>query len=405
MTLESAYLEWNRPTMDGGSEILGYYVEYKDRNSLNWRAANRGVSRERKMKVSGLQAGLVYLFRVCTENIVGKSKWSKETDGDVARDQCSPPLNVKPVAADRTSATIEWELPEYDGGSHISGYMVERRELPGGRWLKCNYCNITDRTYQITSLTEEMNYEFRVYAHNAAGSYSEPSEPTCAVCCVDCYIAPKLDLDRHIKDTVIARAGEKIVLGADIVGRPVPTVDWKFNKRCIESDKHYTIETNSERTQIEIKDLTRDDTGPYELELTNCAGTKSITINLKVHDTPAPPIGPVEVTSVYADRVTLVWKQPGNDGCSMITNYIVERREKSRLAWTVVAPCVESLNHRITGLLEGHEYLFRVRAENKYGQGRALESIAVTTKNPFVEPGQPGRPTVTNVTKSGAMIA
>ena len=160
MTLESAYLEWNRPTMDGGSEILGYYVEYKDRNSLNWRAANRGVSRERKMKVSGLQAGLVYLFRVCTENIVGKSKWSKETDGDVARDQCSPPLNVKPVAADRTSATIEWDLPEYDGGSHISGYMVERRELPDGRWLKCNYCNITDRTYQITSLTEEMNYEF-----------------------------------------------------------------------------------------------------------------------------------------------------------------------------------------------------------------------------------------------------
>ena len=30
MTLESAHLEWNPPSTDGGSEILGYYVEYKD---------------------------------------------------------------------------------------------------------------------------------------------------------------------------------------------------------------------------------------------------------------------------------------------------------------------------------------------------------------------------------------
>jgi titin len=270
--------------------------------------------------------------------------------------------------------------------------------------LKCNFSNITDRFYTITGLTEDLNYEFRVYAKNAAGSTSEASEVTCPICCVDCYIAPKLDLDRNIKDTVIARAGDTIKLGADIVGKPAPTIDWKLNKRIIESDNHYIIESSETRTVLEIKDLTREDTGKYELELTNCAGTKAITINLKVHDTPAAPVGPIDITSVYADRVTMVWKQPSNDGCSLITNYVVERRETSRLAWTVVAPCVETLSHRVTGLLEGHEYLFRVRAENKYGTGKALETIAVVAKNPFVEPGAPSRPTVTNVTKSGAMV-
>ena len=51
MTLDSAHLEWNRPTMNGGSDILGYYIEYKDRNSINWRAANRAITTERKIKM------------------------------------------------------------------------------------------------------------------------------------------------------------------------------------------------------------------------------------------------------------------------------------------------------------------------------------------------------------------
>lgn len=75
----------------------------------------------------------------------------------------------------RDSATIQWQPPTSNGGSPLTGYVVERREEGRLSWM---YCGRTDADVTILtcpSLTENTQYHFRVYAENRYGR-SEPLE-------------------------------------------------------------------------------------------------------------------------------------------------------------------------------------------------------------------------------------
>lgn len=85
-----------------------------------------------------------------------------------------------------STVSIKWSTPLNDGGSPITGYTVERKPYTPtgeGRWLKCNYTNVTDTNFKVTALGEGEVYEFRVIAKNANGVFSTPSESTGAVTC------------------------------------------------------------------------------------------------------------------------------------------------------------------------------------------------------------------------------
>lgn len=85
----------------------------------------------------------------------------------------------------KNSVRLAWQRPPYDGGSKITGYSIERREAPNGRWVKANFTNITEMGFTISGLNPDETYEFRVYAKNAVGSMSNPSLIAGPVTCVD----------------------------------------------------------------------------------------------------------------------------------------------------------------------------------------------------------------------------
>lgn len=75
------------------------------------------------------------------------------------------------------------------------------------------------------------------------------------------------------------------------------------------------------------------------------------------------------------------------DGGAPISNYIVDKRETSRAIWAQVSSKIKGavFELNVEKLIEGHEYQFRIRAENMWGVGDPLITNPVIAKNPFSE--------------------
>ena len=73
-----ATIEWLKPESDGGSPLLHYLVERRERKSARWVKVNRdGAHLDSTLKVCGLTEGNAYQFRVTAINKAGDSEPSE----------------------------------------------------------------------------------------------------------------------------------------------------------------------------------------------------------------------------------------------------------------------------------------------------------------------------------------
>ena len=70
----------------------------------------------------------------------------------------------------QNSADLEWKPSEKDGGTPITGYLVEYRTSSRTTWSKSSYMDATTTKYTASNLTEGSEYYFRVIAINAEGN-------------------------------------------------------------------------------------------------------------------------------------------------------------------------------------------------------------------------------------------
>lgn len=79
----------------------------------------------------------------------------------------------------KNSVALSWTKPTNDGGSRLTGYIVEKKKK-GDNWVECASVPSHQLNATVPGLTEGEEYQFRVRAENAIGP-GEPSKPTNAL--------------------------------------------------------------------------------------------------------------------------------------------------------------------------------------------------------------------------------
>lgn len=64
----------------------------------------------------------------------------------------SPPLNLNFSDQTKAAVTLTWETPTSNGGSMITGYIIEKCDDGTDKWLRCNARLCPDLSYRVQSL-------------------------------------------------------------------------------------------------------------------------------------------------------------------------------------------------------------------------------------------------------------
>uniref|UniRef100_A0A8C1H1W1 Titin n=1 Tax=Cyprinus carpio TaxID=7962 RepID=A0A8C1H1W1_CYPCA len=373
----------------GDNIVLDADIHGKPTPDIQWLKEGKEIDKTLRIEVRSTQKYASITIKDCTRldggeyDLVLRNSGGTKTIPITVKvlDRPGPPtgpLRVTGVMSDKCH--LSWSEPLQNGGANISHYILEKRET-------------------IENLKENAEYNFRVCAINSEG-VGEPADVHGSVTASEKIEAPEIELDADLRKVVSVRAGGSLRLFITIRGRPEPSIIWEKEDGPL--TERAQIESTSSYTMLVIDNVNRFDSGKYNLTLENKSGTKSAFVNVRVLDTPSSP-QKFEVKDVKKDSVTLCWDPPLTDGGAKITNYVVEKRESTRKAYTTVTSNCTQTSFKVDELQEGGIFYFRVCAVNEYGFG-----VMAETKNPIKVaqvPMPPGKVTLVDVTKNSVTLA
>ncbi len=353
-------LAWTDPDDD---TITGYQVRYSDRGAALPAWSDRhnitSTASTTSHPVTGLTDGTAYTFQV------------RAKKGDVAGASASVTQPVAPgnlsASAGDASATLSWANPQ---DAAIVGYQVRWAEagaaLPA--WGDIGGSGAATTTHAVTGLTDGTAYTFHVRAKaaDADGAYAGVTQP-----------APPGALTASVGDGSVTLSWDD-PQNAAVTG---------YQYRYRVGGGSFTVWTGFTQgggaaTSGTIGGLTNGSRHTFEVRAKagNVDGAAASLITI-----PGPPAPPANLRAGAGNgSVTLTWNDPNND---TIDGYHVRygRSNVNLPDWSddhIIEDSASKLRHRVTGLTNGREYTFDVRAYNEAGVGVSDSARATPKETP-----------------------
>lgn len=219
-------------------------------------------------------------------------------------------------------------------GSRITGYIVERREVGAGLWMRCNEYNVTDLNMTISGLTDGREYEFRVFAVNAAGK-SEPANCDGPVKIQEVAGGQSPEFIKRLINTSIPR-GKQLVLECEATGIPAPTPRWLRNGREIQTSVRIKQEVEGGVFRLTITDMQDGDDGDYTCQAHNAVGNCSTNARIRIGAPPRIDRCPNELYLPEGENTKIKIVYTGDQPMDLIiTKDGVEIKENNRIKVTI----------------------------------------------------------------------
>ena len=375
-------LIWTAPTSNGGAPILRY--EYELDFSGTWTSTGGTAT---SYTVTGLTNGQSYTFRVRAVNRVGAGLASSSQSATPTSTVVAPdtPTDLSATPGNR-QVMLSWVQPS--GGAALTHYEYEQ---DGSETWTSTGGKATSHT--VTGLTNGQTYTFKVRAVNSAGasaaSGSRTATPT----------TTEPDAPESLRFTP-GNGQVKLTWKA-----PPNDGGSEITRYEYEQDGSGTwISTDGTATSHTVTGLNNGQTYTFRVRAVNSLGNGAVVM---LEATPSPstggrgggggggggvgggggggpqetwPSAPINLLADAGDQaVTLTWEAPEDDGGAEITDY--QYRINGKNPWTAIGST--DTTHTLTGLVNGTEYVFEVRAVNRIGRGRASNRAKATPMAPL----------------------
>jgi len=175
-------LTWTAPSDLGGSFITGYEIE-RSTNGGPWSPPVNTGSTATSYSDIGLLPSTTYTYKVSAMTLLVTSSPSNTASATTfsvsSPTSPTPPTGLAATAVSSSQINLSWNAPTDNGGSPITGYVIERSTNGGSSWSPPVNTGSTATSYSDTGLSPSTAYTYRVSAINSAGT-SQPSNTVSA---------------------------------------------------------------------------------------------------------------------------------------------------------------------------------------------------------------------------------
>ena len=167
----SVEVVWSRPTQTYG-ELKGYRLRYgpKETGEMLTELLLDGAQVQHKL-IEGLERGLEYEFRVAGRNHIGYGQEAVQLLPTPEGTPSGPPTNITYRFQTPDVVVIRWEVPalEHRNG-RITNYLIQFYKKVDNSVITERNVTASSSKAVFTSLEENMDYEFRIYARTNKGT-------------------------------------------------------------------------------------------------------------------------------------------------------------------------------------------------------------------------------------------
>ncbi|XP_036070135.1 M-protein, striated muscle [Oryzias melastigma] len=380
---------WKPPNTVDEAPITGYFVDRCEVGSDSWVQCNDAPVKVCKYPVHGLSVGRSYLFRVRAVNKVGISRPSRSSEKVTALDAAeserlqgtdegvpSAPGQVVATRNTKSSVFVQWDPPKQL--KNLMGYYIDGRAAGSKSWFACNHKPFKHNRFVVHGLIPGETYVFRVQAVNVFG-LSDESQESSPISVEPALATPSAPygitmLSCDGAAMTLAWKSPKHCGGSKVNAyyidkRDADTLVWKEVNLSAVTERICTVDNLKEGTFYE-----------FRIQAANLAGVglpsaPSDPMKCEAWTMAEPgPAFDLSFSEVRGDSLVILWKAPVYSGASAVTGYFVDMAKARSSDFVTLNQ--EAVSHRylqVSGLQEGESYVFRVRAVNASGVGKASQ--------------------------------
>ena len=289
----------------------------------------------------------------------------------------SVPLALTATPSSQTVA-LAWSLPASDGGSAITDYKIDYKLSNISAWTVFAHTASTERTANITGLTNGTQYSFRISAVNAVGTGTATTPIRATPVAPIILTAPtsprSLAVYASFNGATLYWATPSADGGSRVTGyRTEYSVDG--GTTWTTSDV-----TAANRRSMSYTNLVGGVLHKFRVYAINAIGTSEASIAVEATPVAATVSSEPRFFNGFSSGTTayLSWTRPLLNGGSAITTYTTWMSSDAGATWSSAAVTNANVrNIRINSLTYGVQHQFRVTASNAVGNSAPSSTLTL----------------------------